>query len=246
MIWIGTSGWVYRHWTGCFYPSGLHQRFWLAYYAQRFPTVEINRSFYRLPSFKNFQDWAWKVGHHEGFVFSVKASRYLTHYKRLYAPEESLHRMFNAAEGLGLRLGPVLFQLPPGFEADPLRLSYFISRLPTGCRAAFEFRDHSWYREDILRILDDAGCALVRAVGGHYTPLEARDTGTFRYVRVHGGLYGVGLTDGELRFWAERIAGDAAAGCDVFVYFNNDPGCHAVDDAHRLRGLLWDTAAVAP
>lgn len=246
MIWIGTSGWVYRHWVGCFYPPELPQQFWLAYYASRFPTLEINRSFYRLPSRKNFQDWAWKVGHHDGFVFSVKASRYLTHHKRLYGPEDPLDRMFSAAGGLGLRLGPVLFQVPPGFAADPTRLAYFVSRLPAGCRAAFEFRDHSWYRDDISRILDDAGCAMVRAVGGYHTPLEVPDTGSFRYVRVHGGLYGVGLTDGEVGFWADRLAGDVAVGRDVFVYFNNDPDCHAISDAHRLRGLLWSTRAVAP
>lgn len=246
MIWIGTSGWVYKHWIGCFYPPELPQRDWLGYYAARFPTVEINRSFYRLPSHVNFRDWAWKAGHHPGFVFAVKANRGLTHQKRLYGPEDSLHRFFSAASGLGLRLGPVLFQLPPGFGVDPVRLSYFISRLPQGCRAAFEFRDHSWYRPDILRILDESGCALVRAVGGHYTPLEVPDTGSFRYIRVHGGLYGIGLTDGEVGFWAERIASEAAAGHEVFVYFNNDPDCHAINDAHRLRGLLWSTGQVAP
>ncbi|MDQ6692994.1 MAG: DUF72 domain-containing protein, partial [Chloroflexota bacterium] len=132
MIWIGTSGWVYNHWVGCFYPTDLHQRDWLAYYAERFPTVEINRSFYRLPSHRNFEDWAWKVGHHEGFLFAVKASRYLTHLKKLHAPEEPLDRLFSAADGLGLRLGPVLFQLPPGFAVDPARLAYFVSQLPPG------------------------------------------------------------------------------------------------------------------
>ncbi|MEO8286159.1 MAG: DUF72 domain-containing protein [Chloroflexota bacterium] len=246
MIWIGTSGWVYNHWIGCFYPLDLPQSAWLAYYAGRFPTVEINRSFYRLPTRRNFHDWAWKAGHNEQFLFAVKASRYLTHFKKLYAPEDAIHRLFSAADGLGLRLGPVLFQLPPGFGVDPVRLSYFISRLPYGCRAAFEFRDHSWYREDIIRILNDAGCALVRAVGGYYTPLEVPDTGSFSYVRVHGGLYGVGLSDGELHFWAERFAGEAAGGRDVYVYFNNDPDCHAINDAHRLRGLLWSTGMVAP
>lgn len=246
VIWIGTSGWSYNHWIGCFYPPDLRPWDWLSFYASRFPTVEINNSFYRQPPRKNFESWARRAAHHEGFTFAVKANRIITHTRNLYAPEETLGRFFQAAWGLGFRLGPVLFQLPPGYGADHERLRYFISRLPAGCRAAFEFRDHSWYRPDIFELLNTSGCALVRAVGGHYTPVEMPGTGNFRYIRVHGGLYGVGLTDGELQFWAGRIADDAQSGRDVFVYFNNDPDCHAVNDAHRLRGLLWHTGLVVP
>jgi uncharacterized protein YecE (DUF72 family) len=246
MIWIGTSGWVYRHWIGCFYPPELHGRAWLAYYARHFSTVELNRSFYRLPTAANFRAWADQVGAHPGFVFAVKASRYLTHHRRLYGPEDPLARLMGAATALGWKLGPVLYQLPPGMPADLPRLAYFLAHLPPTYRAAFEFRDHSWFQPDVFRMLAAAGCALVRAIGGFYTPLEVPDTGPFRYLRVHGGLYGVGLTDGELDFWAARIAGEAAAGRDVYVYFNNDPDCHAVYDAFRLRDRLWHTGAVAP
>ncbi|HEX9991026.1 MAG TPA: DUF72 domain-containing protein [Chloroflexia bacterium] len=244
MIWIGTSGWVYKHWIGRFYPPELKQKDWLAFYAARFPTVEINRSFYRLPSYENFQAWAWQAGFHHGFLFAVKASRYLTHMKRLYGPEEPIGRLMGAASGLGPHLGPFLYQLPPRWSADPTRLSYFISRLPREHRAAFEFRDHSWYQPDIYRILDEAGYPIVRAIGGYHTPMDVPDVGSFRYLRVHGGQYGIGLTDGELGYWADRLAGYASQGIDAFIYFNNDPDGHAIYDAYRLRDMLQHTGAV--
>lgn len=238
MILIGTSGWVYKHWVGCFYPPELKGSEWLRYFAERFPTVEINRSFYRLPTRRNFEAWAQQADNRSNFVFAVKASRYLTHLKRLYGPEEPLARLLGAASGLGSHLGPILFQLPPHMKADYERLRYFLSALPQGIRAAIEFRDHSWYAPDILRLLDEKGCALVRAVGGHYTPNEVPDVGPFSYIRVHGGMYGVGLTEGELGYWADRIRYDAGQGKDVYAYFNNDPGCHAIYNAQRLRDML--------
>lgn len=198
MILIGTSGWVYKHWIGCFYPPEMKQRDWLRHFAWHYPTVELNRSFYRLPTRQNFEQWAEQVSDHPGFVFTVKASRYLTHLKRLYKPEEPLARLLDAVSGLGSHMGPLLFQLPPGMQIDRARLAYFLTILPPGLRTAFEFRDSSWYAPEILQMLDERGAALVRAVGGHYTPEEVRDTGDFRYVRVHGGQWGWGLTDGEL------------------------------------------------
>ncbi|HUP27093.1 MAG TPA: DUF72 domain-containing protein [Chloroflexia bacterium] len=244
MIWIGTSGWVYKHWIGCFYPPEMKQKDWLRRFASEFPTVEINRSFYRLPTHENFVAWAEQAAFRGNFLFAVKASRYLTHLKKLHSPEEPLARMVGAAEGLGPHLGPFLYQLPPRWPADTARLSYFISRLPQGYRAAFEFRDNSWYSPEVLRILDESGCALVRAVGGYYTPVEVPDAGSFRYIRFHGGQYGTGMTDGELHYWAERIASDASNGLDVYVYFNNDPECHAIYDARRLKEMLLPTGAV--
>jgi uncharacterized protein YecE (DUF72 family) len=208
--------------------------------------VEINRSFYRLPTPDNFRRWAWQASFHHGFQFAVKASRYITHVRKLYGPEEPLGRLDYVSSGLGLHRGPILYQMPPNFEADYTRLAYFISRLPWHTRAAFEFRHHSWFRDDILRLLDESGCTLVRAIGGHYTPLEVPDVGPFRYLRFHGGLYGVGFTDGELGFWADRIAGDAWAGREVYAYFNNDPDCHAVYDAWRLMSMVAHTGALAP
>jgi uncharacterized protein YecE (DUF72 family) len=238
MILIGTSGWVYKHWIGCFYPPEMKQREWLAHYVRHFSTVEINRSFYRLPTHDNFRAWAEQVQERPDFVFAVKASRYLTHLKKLYGPEEPIARLVGAAEGLGQHLGPFLYQMPPRWSADPERLRYFLDRLPQGYRTALEFRDHSWFAPEILRIIEERGCALVRAIGGWHTPLEVPDVGPFRYIRVHGGQFGVGLTEGELQFWAERIARDASQGLDVYVYFNNDPGCHAIYNGFRLREML--------
>jgi uncharacterized protein YecE (DUF72 family) len=244
MIHIGASGWVYRHWSGCFYPPEMKQRDWLEHYARHWSTVEINRSFYRLPSRKNFENWAERVRFRPGFVFAVKASRYLTHIKKLYDPEEPLRRLMDAAYGLGDTLGPILYQLPPTMRVDPERLRYFVSKLPPGTRSAFEFRDNSWYTDEIYHILNEADCALVRAVGGHYTPIEVPDTGSWRYIRVHGGQWGIGLSEGELQFWADRIAGDAYHGRDVYLYFNNDPECHAIYNGYRIREMLAHTGQV--
>jgi uncharacterized protein YecE (DUF72 family) len=245
MIWIGCSGWVYKHWIGCFYPHDLKQRDWLGYYARHFATVEINRSFYRLPTHDNFRAWAAQTDFRPNFIFATKASRYLTHHKRLYGPEDPIARLMGAAEGLGGHAGPFLYQLPPKMTADPVRLRYFISRLPHHYRAAFEFRDRSWYSPEILQILNETGCAMVRAIGGHYTPIDVPDAGWFNYLRVHGGQWGVGLTDGELHYWAARIANAAAAGRDTYIYFNNDPDCHAIYDAFRLRDMLSGMAGDA-
>ena len=246
MIWIGTSGWVYPHWLGPFYPPDLPARDQLPYYADRFPTVELNFSFYRLPTRAQVAAWAAQVAPHPRFLFAVKASRYITHLKKLNGVEDGVRRLVEHAEGLGPHLGLCLYQLPPHWRADPARLAAFLALLPDRYRAAFEFRDPTWFAPDVLRVLERAGVALVTAVGGpHHTPLDLPPIGPFRYLRFHGGLYSVGYTDGELTFWAERIAGDIAAGRDVYAYFNNDPDGHAIRDAQRLRDLLRHTGAVA-
>ncbi len=237
MIRIGTSGWVYPHWLDRFYPRSLPERDQLAFYSREFPTVEINASFYRLPSREQFAAWAEQTRDHPGFCFAVKASRYVTHLKKLRDVEEGLRRLIEHAEGLGAQLGPFLYQLPPHWRANPDRLREFLALLPSRYLAAFEFRDPTWLQPDILSLLEDRGCALVVAIGGpHYTPVELPPVGPFAYLRFHGGLYGIGFTDGELAFWADRIT--AWADRDVYVYFNNDPEGHAIYDARRLRSLL--------
>src|SRR6266581_4427949 len=130
MIWIGTSGWVYPHWVGPFYPPDLPVREQLSYYARHFPTVEINRSFYRLPTYDQFHAWAEQIASHPGFLFAVKASRYLTHMKKLHNAEEGVKRLIGSASGLGEHLGPFLYQLPPRWHANPQRLEEFIRLLP--------------------------------------------------------------------------------------------------------------------
>ena len=239
MIWIGTSGWVYKDWVGRFYPPELSGRDWLAFYAREFPTVEINRSYYRLPTTDQFRAWAEQVPPAPDFRFAVKASRFLTHMKKLRDPEEPLDRLVTAAAGLGDRLGPFLYQLPPRWRADLDRLSRFVALLPPGHKAAFEFREPSWYGAAVVQILAGAGCALAVGIGGSQpTPSDAPDVGPFRYVRFHSGAWGTGFSDEELQPWAERLAADAATGRDVYVYFNNDPGGHAIYDARRLREML--------
>jgi uncharacterized protein YecE (DUF72 family) len=238
VIQIGMSGWVYKHWIGCFYPHDLKQKDWLPHYADRFDTVEINRSFYRLPTRENFERWAEQVGWKPNFTFAVKASRYTTHLKRLREPEDSLRRLFEAAQGLEGHLGPFLYQMPPRFPADIERLRYFLQQLPREHRHALEFRDHSWFSPEVLGLLDDHGCALVRAIGGWHTPMEVPDAGPFRYLRVHGGQFGIGLTEGELQFWADRVREYLSQGLDVYLYFNNDPECQAIYNGYRMREIL--------
>ena len=247
MIWIGTSGWVYPHWNGRFYPLDLPARDQLTYYARYFPTVEINRSFYRLPTREQFRAWTEQIAAYPDFLFAVKASRYITHMKKLLHPEEAISRLVQSAEGLGKHLGPFLYQLPPHWHADPTRLEQFISLLPRDQLAAFEFRDPSWFQPEMLktltRILDNAGCALVIAIGGALpTPLDAPLIGPFRYLRFHGGAHGIGLSDEELTFWANRLKA-YPQDCTTYAYFNNDPEAYAVKNALRLRELVG-TAAV--
>lgn len=244
MLRIGTSGWVYPHWIGRFYPRDLPAHDQLAYYARHFPTVEINASFYKLPDRAQFQSWAQQTAGTPGFCFAVKASRYVTHLKKLQDVEEGLARLIAAAGGLGSQLGPFLYQLPPHWRANPARLAQFLALLPRQYRAAFEFRDSSWFQPEILRLLEDAHCSLVVAIGGASpTPHDTPDIGPFRYYRFHTGQQGIGFTDSELAFWVERIARSTANGCDVYAYFNNDAEGHAVADAQRLRTLL-DRAGV--
>jgi len=246
MIWIGTSGWAYPHWVGRFYPQGMPAQEQLAYYARYFPTVEINRSFYRLPTREQFCSWADQVAPHRDFQFAVKASRYITHLKKLDGASEAVARLVTAAEGLGERLALFLYQLPPHWRANPSRLAQFVAVLPRQHRAAFEFRDPTWFQPEIARILNDAGCAQVIAVGGTLPlPANTASAGPFRYLRFHHGAYHIGFTDDELHLWARQLAADAAKGLDAYVYFNNDLDGHAIADAQRLRELLEPTGMVA-
>ena len=156
---VGTSGWQYASWKGRFYPKGLAQARWLDHYASRFDTVELNNSFYRLPAESTFEGWRERTP--ARFVFVVKASRYITHIRRLREAKDSVDLFWDRAQRIGDKLGPVLFQLPPRFRADLDLLRAFLRALPKGMRAAFEFRDKSWESEDVYRLLDNAGAAWV-------------------------------------------------------------------------------------
>jgi uncharacterized protein YecE (DUF72 family) len=235
-VWIGTSGWNYRHWRDIFYPRDVRPAKWLPYYARHFPTVEINYSFYRLPTPENFATWREQVP--AGFRFAVKGNRFITHLKRLREPAEPLSRFFASVDELGPTRGAILWQLPPQFHGDPTRLAEFLAALPRGPQHAFEFRHDSWYVDAVYEALARYDAALCLADrGGGTTPLVR--TASWVYVRFHGGLGdGWAYTDAEIAAWAERIAGYRAESATVYAYFNNDPHGHAIADARRLRARL--------
>jgi uncharacterized protein YecE (DUF72 family) len=231
---VGTSGWVYRDWRDRVYPAGLPQRAWLHHLSRRLATIEINASFYRLPSPETFHGWSLQVP--AGFVFSAKMSRYLTHLRRLREPLEPVERFWTAATELGRALGPVLCQFPPTFARDLTLLEEFLSVIPADMRAAIEFRHASWQDDDVWAALDRAGAATVIAHRPRARP-PLVVTGGWSYIRFHqGSLLGPGYRRATLARWARRIR-DLPAD-RIYVYFNNDAGGAAVRDAERLEALL--------
>jgi uncharacterized protein YecE (DUF72 family) len=217
---VGCSGWQYKHWRGDFYPAGLPVSRWFEHYARTFDTVEINNSFYRLPERETFSVWRQRAP--ARFLFAVKASRYLTHMKNLKDPEQPLDRLFTRVRALGPRLGPVLYQLPPGWKLDLARLEHFLHALPGRERHVLEFREPTWYADPVLRMLEDRGVALCL----HDMPGSATGrctVGPFVYVRFHGasGKYGGSYSDDRLDGWAGWLHEQRRRGLDVFAYFNN-------------------------
>ncbi|WP_405233261.1 DUF72 domain-containing protein [Lentisalinibacter salinarum] len=234
---IGTSGWSYDHWDQTFYPEGLDAEARLAFYARRFDTVEINNSFYRLPSAAQVADWRAATG--RDFVFAAKASRYITHMKKLREPRESMARFFDRMDALGRNLGPLLFQLPPGWSYDGERLAAFLDALPSDARCAMEFRDHSWLNEDARQRLREHGVAwCIYDLAGFTAPKEI--TADFVYIRLHGpeDAYRGNYSASALSGWAGAISSWARRGLDVFCYFDNDEKACAPGDAARLRDML--------
>jgi uncharacterized protein YecE (DUF72 family) len=236
VIHVGTSGWQYRDWRGVFYPPQLPQRAWLSFYATRFSTVEVNNSFYRLPSMNTFKRWRAETP--EGFLMAVKASRFITHLLRLRGPQDPVDLLWERTAGLGPRIGPILFQLPPRFPVDADRLRDLLRVLPRRMRAAFEFRDESWHTPSVFHLLDRAGAALVWADRPR-ARIDLPITGGWAYLRFHQGRTDApGYPREKLRRWADRIAELDAR--DAWAYFNNDTGGAAVRDAMTLRRLLTD------
>jgi uncharacterized protein YecE (DUF72 family) len=234
---VGCSGWEYKHWRGDFYPATLPRTRWFEHYASIFDTVEINNTFYRLPEECTFAQWAARAP--ARFVYAVKASRFLTHMKKLKDPEEPIARLFGRMRPLRRHLGPVLYQLPPGWKLDRDRLEHFLQVLPRGVRHVMEFRDTSWYADDVAAMLDRYGVALcLHDMRGSATARER--IGPFVYVRFHGatGHYNGGYSRERLQSWAEWLRAQCADGNDVYAYFNNDVGGHAPRDAVTLRNLL--------
>jgi uncharacterized protein YecE (DUF72 family) len=236
---IGCSGWQYQHWRGNFYPADLPLSRWLHHYAQRFNSVEINNTFYRLPEAATFASWKRRAP--RGFVYSVKASRFLTHMKKLKDPEAPLELFFSRAKRLGSALGPILYQLPPRWPlstASRERFEIFLRALPRRRRHVVEFRDPSWYADEIFALLERHSVALcLHDMQGSASPTLA--IGPFVYVRFHGPQkYGGRYTDTTLERRAEWLIERARAGSPIHAYFNNDVGGHAPRDAVRLRRLI--------
>jgi uncharacterized protein YecE (DUF72 family) len=241
-LFLGTSGYVYAHWRKVFYPIGLPQREWLAFYARHFTTVELNNSFYRLPSKAAFRSWRAQVPEH--FRFAVKASRFLTHLKRLKAPAAPLDRLLRRVRPLGPTLGPVLFQLPQQFHANLPRLGRFLlalrrQRHVDGLRATLEVRHASWLVPETFDLLTKANVALCFH-DARSQPVTGPVTADFVYVRRHGtsGRYHGSYPEAMLQADAELIRRWLGVGVDVYVYFNNDGGGAAVRNALRLREIL--------
>ncbi len=236
---IGTSGWHYKHWIGPFYPRGLSASNMLAWYAERFETVEINNSFYRMPSEAAVRKWAETVP--PDFRFAVKASRYITHMKKLKDPEAALQRFLPVVEGLRRKLGPILFQLPPQWPPDLERFSAFLDALPPRHRYAFEFRNPEWHADPVYRLLEKRRAAFcIFDMAGFASPV--RITAKFAYVRLHGpgGKYQGRYSRRELERWAGTIERWRLA--DVFVYFDNDERGFAVRNAAELQRMLAGAA----
>jgi uncharacterized protein YecE (DUF72 family) len=245
-IFVGTSGWTYDGWRGPFYSPEVPKKDWLAAYAAQFATTEVNGSFYRTPSFEAVRGWRQQTP--RDFVFAWKASKFITHWKRLTEKcENSIELMETRLKALGPKAGPVLFQLPPQFRADRDRLASFLKMLPRRHRYAFEFRHQSWYEDDVLDVLRDHDVSLCLS-DHHDAPAPWTITAGHVYVRGHGptGQYRDNYPDGTLSAWARDIRRWARAGRAVFVYFDNDQKSAAPADAERLMKMLGLTAATRP
>ena len=239
----GTSGWQYRDWRGAFYPPQVPQRRWLEYYATQFGTVENNGTFYRLPPRDTFASWRDRVT--GDFVMTVKASRYLTHVRRLRDPAGPVRRLVDAAAGLGDRLGPVLLQLPPDLRADPPLLEECLRQFPPTVRIAVEPRHESWWTDEVKDLLAARNAALCWAdrAGQAITPLWR--TADWGYLRLHEGAARPWprYRDQDLRRWADLLSRTWSAHEPVYAYFNNDQRAAAPADAAAFALLTANRAS---
>lgn len=239
-IHIGTSGWNYKHWKGSFYPEDLAQTRWLTFYSERLKTVEVNNSFYQLPSEKTFREWHEAVA--EKFIFSVKASRYITHMKKLKEPGEALTNFLARAEVLEDKLGPILFQLPPRWGFNLERLTSFLQLLPGDFKYTFEFRDSSWFKQETYQALQEHNAAFcIYEFAGRLSPKEV--TADFIYIRLHGpqeeayrGQYSTEALSG----WAGAFSAWLNQVNEIYCYFDNDEKGYAAQDALRLKEMVGD------
>lgn len=242
---VGTSGWSYDDWGGAFYPGGVPRSRWLRHYATRFPTVEVNSTFYRLPSEETIRRWRNEAP--DRFRFALKGSRFITHVRRLSGCEEEVDRFTERARGLEEFLGVVLWQLPPNLERDLDLLEAFVGLLPTDVRHAIEFRHPSWLADDVSAALRRRNVAQVAASSSRM-PGDLTVTADLVYVRFHGlgGGFAHDYSAEELRPWAAFLHDAHARGLDGFAYFNNDARARAPKNALELAGMLGSAAVPWP
>jgi len=235
IIYAGTSGYSYKEWRGHFYPEKFPATDMLAYYAQRLPAVEINNTFYRLPKESVLDGWAAQVP--ENFRFSIKASRRITHFKRLKETDDETAYLLRVLGTLGPLLGVILFQLPPNLKKDLPRLETFLDLLPPRAPTAFEFRHPSWFDDEVTGLLRDRGCALCLADTDDGDPPTLVDTGSLGYLRLRRADY----SDEDLRMWADRI--EEQAWDRVFVFFKHEDEAAGPRMAERFLQLVGQGTA---
>lgn len=237
---VGTSGWYYVHWIEYFYPPGILKSELLTYFSQHFYSVELNNSFYRLPTIQSFENWYKETP--SNFIFSVKASRAITHYKKLVNIEDSLELFLNRIVLLKEKLGPVLYQLPPSLKKDTNLLNSFLTNLPDrltakNLRQAIEFRDSSWLSKETFSLLTKFNIAYC-IIDRENFPLILETTADFVYIRMHGAAGTISYSDKELKKWAGYIKDFLRKGLDVYIYFNNDYHAYAIENARKIKELL--------
>ena len=236
-LWIGTSGWTYDGWRQSFYPAEIPKKYWLGWYAEHFSTTEINGSFYRTPSLEAVKAWRDQTPEH--FVFAWKASKFITHWKRLTEKcRNSLKLMETRLRVLEPKVGPVLFQLPPHFRANRERLASFLKLLNKKRRYAFEFRDSSWYEPSVIDLLRDEGISLCLS-DHHDAPAPWEATAPHVYVRGHGptGQYKDRYPKATLDRWTKAIRLWRRKQLAIYCYFDNDQKTAAPKDAQRLMEM---------
>ncbi len=234
-LYLGTSGWVYDDWRGLFYPQDLPRSRWFEFYNRHFATVELNNTFYRMPSEKAVARWCATSS--EGFVYAVKANRTITHIKKLRNAEEHVASFLERVQILGKKLGPVLYQLPPGVSRNDALLESFLKLLPTHLQHVLEFRNESWFDEAVFGLLRNHGVGFcIYDMPGFTTPLAV--TADFAYLRFHGSrhMYASSYSHPEIDQWATRIADLGKGLKSVYVYYNNDARAFAVYNAKELLG----------
>lgn len=237
VFYIGTSGWHYNHWRQRFYPQDMPKSKWLEFYTQSFNTVELNNSFYHLPTRKAFENWRDTVS--DNFMFSVKVSRLITHLKKLRNIDEQLSNFLGRADLLDNKLGPLLYQLPPHLKSNTELLETFISYLPKTKKHVFEFRHKTWFNDAVYNILQRYNIGFcIYDMPNLVTPILV--TADFAYIRFHGSstLYGSCYSTNELAGWAETIIKLSDKLKDIYVYFNNDSNGFAVQNAIALTNIL--------